>query len=152
MVTYGRVWNRGEIIKTLLLAIAPTAQMRPRFQRFTGVTYKDKKQVCAERDLDKYLRAFAPKSPITAPVSVEIEALVPIPISAAKRRREAMSALDELPCKKPDLDNYIKQILDAMTRCEYWSDDNLVCEIISRKYYALNPGWFIVLRECDFHV
>jgi len=62
-----------------------------------------------------------------------------------------MAGLFELPVKKPDLDNYVKQILDGMTRCGYWTDDNLVCEIIAKKYYSEKPGWLVTIRECDFY-
>ena len=150
MVTNGLVQNDGKIIKIFMLAITPTAQMRPRFSRH-GVAYKAATQKLNEKKLDELLRVFAPKSPINAPVSVEVDCLMPIPKSATKRSREAMTGYFELPVKKPDLDNCVKQILDGMTRCGFWTDDQLVCEIHARKYYAYSPCWYVTLKECVFH-
>ena len=42
----------------------------------------------------------------------------------------------EFPCVRPDVDNYSKSILDAITLAGIWTDDCLVTDLISRKRYG----------------
>jgi len=45
----------------------------------------------------------------------------------------------KLAAPKPDIDNYIKSLLDAMTDASFWDDDTLVHKITAEKTWAL-PG------------
>ena len=143
------VTTTGRMLSSFFLPVAPTAQMRPRFSRFGG-TFKAEAQKKHERELDECLRLYAPKSPVDAPVSVEMDCCMSIPASITKRRRAEMEGLFELP-RRRDLDNMCKQLLDGMTRCGYWTDDDLVCEIHARKFYSANPGWLVSIWECVLH-
>jgi Holliday junction resolvase RusA-like endonuclease len=144
------VVNTGEIIASFFIPVEPTGMARPRFSRFGG-SYKDKTQRNREKELDGYLRLYAPKSPVNGPVSVETLCCMSIPMSVSKRRRESMLGLFVLPTKKPDLDNMAKQLFDALTRCEFWGDDAVACELIARKIFSAQSGWKVTIRECKFH-
>ena len=44
-------------------------------------------------------------------------------------------------CKKPDLDNLIKAVTDAITDTQrIWLDDSQICQISATKSYALNAS------------
>jgi Holliday junction resolvase RusA-like endonuclease len=45
----------------------------------------------------------------------------------------------KLHAPKPDIDNYCKSILDALTQAEWWTDDTLVTGLAAEKVWA-NPG------------
>lgn len=42
--------------------------------------------------------------------------------------------------KKPDVDNYVKLILDVMTICGYWIDDRQVAELVVTKHDQQSDG------------
>lgn len=50
---------------------------------------------------------------------------------------------------KPDGDNLAKAVLDALTQCGLWSDDNLVCDLRVVKRYGDTPGCRVCVRELD---
>lgn len=37
---------------------------------------------------------------------------------------------------KPDIDNLIKMVMDALTKSEIWTDDNIVTEVCASDWYA----------------
>ena len=45
--------------------------------------------------------------------------------------------------ERPDADNLVKSILDAMTRAEVWVDDAQVYDLRIRKFRAKTPRWTV---------
>lgn len=64
---------------------------------------------------------------------------LPIPQSWPKRKQAAALAGTEYPTKKPDADNVIKAIFDALNGV-VWHDDTRVVDMVVRKRYAAVPG------------
>lgn len=58
-----------------------------------------------------------------------------IPKSYSKKRREACLNYKELPTKKPDSDNIIKAVLDALNGSAY-EDDSQIVQVMCQKYYS----------------
>lgn len=71
-------------------------------------------------------------------IAVEIKAYMPIPSSVSKKKQQQMLEGIIRPCKKPDLDNVIKSILDGLNGVAY-EDDKQVIELHSEKYYGTTP-------------
>lgn len=54
----------------------------------------------------------------------------------------------KLAAPKPDLDNYVKSILDCITKDgRFWADDTQVVELSAIKRWADRPGIHITLSE-----
>ena len=51
-----------------------------------------------------------------------------------------------MPTTKPDIDNYVKSVLDASNGMLY-HDDNQIVELIARKLYAEEPRVEIRIEE-----
>ena len=84
--------------------------------------------------------------PLPGPCAVSVTAVLPIPQSWSKKRAQAALDGSERPTKRPDLDNYLKAILDGMNGVAF-SDDSQVVEIGARKQYGARPGVWVELRQ-----
>ena len=127
----------------------PRGKGRPRFSRvgkFTK-TYTDPKTRMYEEKIASAARlATFPHEPLETPVAVYMEINVPIPTSYSKKRKEACLLGFEMPCKKPDIDNCAKGVLDAMNGIIY-KDDVQVIRLSLQKHYSTEPGVYIMVRE-----
>lgn len=129
------------------LPIIPTAQARPKVTvrgKFT-TAYKTSAQKANERTLEAWLKDYVPSAPLEGPLALEFVAAMPCPKSVSKKRREAMLCGEELPAKKPDLDNLAKQLKDAMTRVQFWNDDSQVVTLRCSKVYAEHGRWEVAI-------
>ena len=75
--------------------------------------------------------AFRPvlKPTITGPVKLQVSLFLPRP--------KALKGDQNIPHdKKPDTDNLLKAVMDAMTNAKVWNDDAQVFETHVGKYYA----------------
>lgn len=131
------------------LPIVPTAQARARHGVVNGhsVTFKSDRQKANEQTLDSLLSRYAPAAPMSGAVALEFIAVFPPPRSASKKAREAMLRGTEPHTKKPDLDNLVKQLKDAMTRLQFWCDDRQVVRISCEKRYGEVGEWRVAVAE-----
>lgn len=131
------------------IPIAPTAQQRARHARRNGISmeYKSRSQKAHEADLHKFLVALAPSAPLSGYLRLDMRAFLPIPDSwpASKKKRALEGRIR--PASRPDLDNYDKQLWDAMTRAGWWKDDALVVEGWHGKYYSDRPRWEVEVMQ-----
>ena len=82
--------------------------------------------------------------PVSGACRVEITAVLPVPMSWSKKRAAAAISGDERPTKRPDLDNFVKSILDGMNGVAF-ADDSQVVEIAASKRYGDKPGVWVSL-------
>lgn len=132
------------------LNCVPTAQARARHMTTKSglsVSYKSANQKANERTLEALLAPYAPKAPLQGPLVLEFVAAMPLGKSDSKKLREAKIAGHVLPEKKPDLDNMTKQLMDAMTRLNFWHDDVQVVCLRCEKIYAEQGYWDVALYE-----
>lgn len=80
------------------------------------------------------------------PVSITIIAHHAIPKSFSKKKREAALNMDIRPQTKPDIDNVIKVVCDALNGVAY-RDDTQVVRVIGEKMYSEQPKLEIMIRE-----
>lgn len=69
---------------------------------------------------------------------VSISADAPVPKSFSKKKQMDAVCLRIRPTKRPDCDNVIKAVLDALNGV-FWEDDRLVTTIFMTKYYSPEP-------------
>jgi len=86
--------------------------------------------------------------PLCGPVHLELSIFLPRP-KAKLWKRKPMPA--EPHCKRPDLDNLLKAVLDAL-RGLVWRDDAQVAELVANKQIAAGdrqPGVSITIHRID---
>ena len=76
-----------------------------------------------------------------------ITAYCGIPKSAGKKKRVDMMSQLILPTKKPDADNIVKVIADALNRVAY-HDDAQIVRLNYRKVYDETPRVNVVIEKC----
>lgn len=139
------------LIAEFLIPLAPTPKLR---QRVTvrdghGTSYTSAKQKHNASDILALASKYAPKTPAKGSLRLDLLFCVPMPKSLTKRDREGVRRFVVFPAKKPDLDNYQKQIMDCMTKLRFWEDDSQVCITLAGKMYSERPGWFVRLHTCQ---
>ena len=78
------------------------------------------------------------RPPLTCPVMIEVRIYLGIAASWPKKRREQALAGEILPTKKPDADNVVKAVKDALNGVAY-GDDSQVTDIHARKRFSDQP-------------
>jgi len=136
--------RRGEIF-TLTVYETPVPQGRPRFSRRSGHAY-DPKESRAWKNLLRFsiqqkcgVDNFEPFDKDCALVLAVVFKL-PRPKSVSKEKRPE-------PTVKPDLDNLVKPIKDAMNGIVF-KDDSQVVEILATKKYVVEKERPSVYIEC----
>ena len=85
--------------------------------------------------------------PIESRVKVTIIAYFGIPKSTSKKKEAEMLQGNISPTKKPDADNIIKIVLDAMNKFAF-KDDTQVTKLEIEKKYDVTPRIYIKIEEC----
>lgn len=121
---------------------------RPRFAKRGKFvkTYTDAKTVSYE-NLVAYAGAEAMRGEalIQGPVHVTMNVQVGVPRSWSKKKTAAALAGEVRPTTKPDLDNVIKAIMDALNGV-VWQDDKQVVGLSVTKYYSEKPQVDMVVK------
>ncbi len=127
----------------------PKGKGRPRFTK-SGNTYTPK-----ETSEYEALVAMAYKSKSKGeyfdkgvPLRMVIAAYYGIPKSVGKRESGQMVSGEIRPQKKPDLDNVIKIIMDALNGVAY-HDDAQVVSVQAHKFYSLHPRVEVTVGRID---
>ncbi|MDA7028481.1 RusA family crossover junction endodeoxyribonuclease [Bacillus sp. CLL-7-23] len=68
---------------------------------------------------------------------VDITFVMPIPKSWSKKKQQ--QSIRTLHTKKPDIDNLVKGVFDALNKIA-WKDDNQVSKVTACKKYGEKPG------------
>ena len=127
----------------------PVGKGRPRFRRQGNFvrTYSDKKTLEFE-DLVRQaaIKAMGTSEPLETPVALFCYVRLPVPQSHSKKRTMACLEGLERPAKKPDLDNIVKAVSDAINTIIF-KDDAQVVSLHATKKYDSNPGIEILVKE-----
>lgn len=124
----------------------PKGKGRPRFHN--GHPYTDAQTRQYEYQIAANYRRIAGnfKFPDDVFLSVTVIQYMPIPKSTSKVKAANMKDGKIFPSAKPDLDNVIKAVLDALNGVAYKDDSKVVC-IYSRKIYGENPGVMVTVSR-----
>jgi Holliday junction resolvase RusA-like endonuclease len=133
---------------TLVIQGAPVAKGRPRMTR-RGITYTP----AATRKYEAHGRLAAQmamdgRPPIEAPVRIELLIELPIPASWSKRKAADAITGHIRPTSRPDVDNYLKAILDAINSIVI-ADDAQVVEVFAKKKFGIAPKMLMTVYPLD---
>lgn len=120
---------------------------RPRVNSYTGIVYTPTTTKDYEYLVEQYFLLKYPKfKPLEGRVSVDIKATFNIPKSTKKQDKEKMLENSISPTKKPDIDNIVKIILDAMNKFAF-KDDTQITKLTVEKIYGEEEKVFINIEE-----
>lgn len=95
-------------------------------------------------------KPHAPKAPITGPVELRVAFVFRRPASHFRGGRHATELRPDAPAhhiSKPDTDNLLKAVMDALTQTGlFWGDDAQVCTTWAWKSYGARPGALVEIR------
>jgi len=130
----------------MFIALTPESKARPRFTK-TGHTYTPTKTHKYEFIIrDRWEKKYGNIRPWRGPMSMEVRFLMPRPKAMVWKKKP----MPRSPCsKRPDLDNLIKAVTDALNGGAY-VDDAQIFKITATKAYAAGnepPSIWIGLWE-----
>lgn len=108
-------------------------------RQFVG---RDSKGLAVDKMLQKLLLPFKPVVPYESAVELHVRWVYPYRKSEPKKNRKA-----PLPCiTRPDADNLLKGLLDAMTKVGFFKDDSVIFRISFEKFFSENSGIGVIIR------
>lgn len=126
----------------LFIPCTPVGKQRPRV--VNGHAFTPKKTKDCEAAIRTAFLTAATAERIEAPRAVEVSVTVylPIPKSWPKKNRSLAAFGDLHHTSRPDLDNLVKTVLDALNGIA-WDDDAQVCRMTATKRYetGIGPGF-----------
>ena len=93
-------------------------------------------------------QAMAGRALLTGPVNLQMRVDFPIPASWSMKKQRAAEAGQILPTVKPDSDNIVKAICDAINGV-VWKDDVQVVDLTVKKRYSVVPGVAVRIDELE---
>ncbi len=93
------------------------------------VTYENWIRLCYQRAYPAYPRVW-----LSAPVTLEVDAYFAVPKSYSKARAAACRANETRPTAKPDADNILKAVCDALNGTAYHDDSEIAEMHIAKRY------------------
>lgn len=123
------------------LDIVPKPQSRPRFTR-QGRAYEVKEMKLWKQELAMLLTMRKPKRIEKGAIYVSVTFYIRPPQTISKVKTKHPVSNEELEKiyvdKKPDIDNYVKAVLDASNGLLF-KDDGQIAALTTQKLYSLNP-------------
>lgn len=88
------------------------------------------------------------RPPCSAPVALSIDIAIMPPKSMPKRQRDEALCGRIRPAKKPDCDNIVKLISDALNGI-VWVDDSQVVDLVVKKRYANDDVTTVIVSQAE---
>lgn len=120
---------------------------RPRVNTYTATAYTPSNTKDYENLIKQYFKIKYPRYvPLENRVSVKIIAYFKIPKATSKKNTESMLNGEIAPTKKPDIDNIVKIILDALNKMAF-KDDNQITKLEVEKVYGEVEKVYVKIEE-----
>ena len=125
----------------------PKGKERPRFCH-NGQIYTPKQTTTYEQQIifDYYKQCGNVKFDENSQLELFVKAYYKIPKSASKKKRMAMLSEEIRPTKKPDGDNILKAVADALNGVCY-KDDKSIVKMSIEKFYSDVPRIEVIVQE-----
>lgn len=106
------------------------------------IHYEPEKVKEARQTYRAYLAKYVPENPYTQPLVVNVYFCFPL---------KGIHKDSDPYTNKPDCDNAVKLLLDAMTECGFWKDDSQIFSLNVMKFWSSSPCVKItVMTEAEF--
>lgn len=139
----------GEPVKIVVPGVpVPWARAGANTSRGVQFYTKPKARKYVERVKWRAVVAMEGRAVLTGAISMRIMVGLPIPKSWPKWKRQAAAVGDLYPTGKPDLDNFEKAALDALSGIVF-TDDAQVTDKIATKRYAAEPSLILTVAAID---
>ena len=125
----------------------PQGKARPRFNNGHAIT-PAKTANYETLTQWEYTRQCGHRFPDDAMLDMRIKAYYAVPKSDSKKLRARKLAGEVRPTKKPDMDNVIKIIADALNMVAY-RDDTQIVDCQCRKFYSEEPRVEVTIRMIE---
>jgi Holliday junction resolvase RusA-like endonuclease len=136
---------------TVVIPGKPQGKARPRFNGRSGV-YTPAKTAAYEEMIGILAKSsMRGKQALTGALHIDLRAVMPIPKSWSKAKRDAAIIGEIRPTSKPDIDNIIKAVSDGMNQIVY-EDDAAIASITASKVYGLNPFVAVTVKSVSHRV
>lgn len=112
------------------------------------ITYTPEKTRVAEQSFRLQSAKWRPAEPFKGPIFLEVIFFRGIPKSFSKKKKLMAMKGKLFPLSKPDLDNMLKLVKDAMNK-RFYQDDAQVCKVTAAKFYSNVPRTVIKLQEIE---
>ena len=109
---------------------------RPRVNTYTCKAYTPENTKDYEMLIKQYFKLKYPRYvPLENRVSVKVDAYFKVPKTVTKKEKALIEEGKLSPTKKPDIDNIVKIILDALNKMAF-KDDNQITKLEVEKFYG----------------
>lgn len=126
----------------------PKGKGRPRFSTQTGRAFTPKQTVNYETlvHTEYMVQCKGFRFPDDAMLDMRILAYYSVPKSGSKKEKAKKLENIIRPTKKPDMDNVVKMVADALNQVAYKDDTQIVdCQV--RKFYSEQPRIEVIIQE-----
>lgn len=124
-----------------------TGKARPRVNTITGRAYTPGNTKDYEMLIKQYFKIKYPKfETLEGRIKVKILAYFEPPKQASKKQKEMMLENQISPTKKPDIDNVIKIVLDALNKMAF-KDDSQITKIEVEKMYSEEERIYVKIEK-----
>ena len=92
--------------------------------------------------------AMAKAPPLEGAVSARVVVTLPVPESWSRAKRADALAGRVRPASRPDLDNYVKAVLDGCNGA-VWRDDSQIVSLSAEKRYGSEPSAMVEVERSE---
>ena len=142
---------KSDIMVKLVIKIEPKPQSRPRFSSRGGMVREDRAMKSWRRACSLLIaNQCRGHDPLEGVLRAKVGFYIQPPQYISKPKKNQQGLIDEtMPVgKKPDLDNYIKSVLDSANGIIY-QDDGQIAELVAKKVYSFNPRIELEIERMD---
>ena len=136
--------------KKASIYITPFGKERPRASVVGGHAkiYTPRTTEVYENEIRMGWKKVNGEEPFTGPLVMRLYFYMPIPKSETKANKLKMLEKKIRPTKKPDIDNLVKSVMDALNGIAY-EDDSQIVTLLAKKYYGEMPCVKIIVAEWE---
>lgn len=127
----------------------PKAQKRHRHLK-SGWTYDPSAN--EKKDFLTTIQQFAPKTPLNGEIYLKAEFYLYPPkkwIRTGKYAGQMKESAPRYVPSRPDIDNYLKWLLDAMGQGIFFNDDSQIAYVVAFKAYSFSPRIEVCIEKID---